>query len=176
MLTPWLSIKYWLSIDKYYLLDQIRQSDMFSRSFTRPQAETYIVKFRLLLIETLISVVSPIFLLSMGNISTSDYLVLWQLKRSWSFYQPNRQPLFSNESGVNFEFEFCNNIEDKFNWGMSCITYSVVLHVYLRISQILFTFNRLQVMHSVFSIALSGEVAYKGLLLIQQHSKVQGQA
>ena len=52
----------------------------------------------------------------------------------------------------------------------ACITYSVVLCVYLRISQILLTFNRLQVMHSVFSIVLLVEVVYKGLILMQQHS------
>ena len=58
----------------------------------------------------------------------------------------------------------------------ACITYSVVLGVYLRISQILLTFNRLQVMYSVFSIVLLVEVVYKGFILMQQHSKVQGQA
>ena len=67
---------------------------------------------------------------------------LWQLQC---------QPLFSNNLGVNFEFEICNNIEDKFNRGMSCVTYYVALHVYIRRSQILLTFNRLQVMYSVFS-------------------------
>ena len=65
----------------------------------------------------------------MDNISNSDYPVLWQLKRSWRPHQPHRQPLFSNESGVNFEFEFCNNIEDKFNGGMPCITHFAVFHV-----------------------------------------------
>ena len=55
---------------------------------------------------------------------------------------------------------------------MPCIPYSAS---FIR-SQILLTFNRLQVMYSVFSIALEVEVAYKGLFLIQQHSKVQGQA
>ena len=79
---------------------------------------------------------------------------LWQLKRSWSPLQPHCQPLFSNKSGVNFDFEFCNNIEDEFNGGMSCITYSVALHVYLRRSRVLLTFNRLQVIYSVFSIVL----------------------
>ena len=90
----------------------------------------------------------------MGNIFNSDYPVLWQLKRSWSPHQTHCQPLFSNESGVNFEFEFCNNIEDRFNRVMSYITDYVVLHVYLRRSRILLTFNKLQVMFSIFSIVL----------------------
>ena len=58
----------------------------------------------------------------------------------------------------------------------ACITYSVVLCVYLRISQILLTFNRLQVMYSVFCVAPLVEVVYKGLILMQQYSKVEGQA
>ena len=90
----------------------------------------------------------------MDNISNSDHPVLWQLKRSWIPHQPHRQLLFSNELGINFEFEFCNNIEDKFNGCMPCITYSSVLHVYLRRSQILLIFNRLQVMHNVFPLVL----------------------
>ena len=90
----------------------------------------------------------------MGHISNSDYLVSWQPKRRWSPHQHQRQPLFSIESGVNFEFEFCNKIEDKCNGGMSCITYSVILHVYLIRPQILLTFNCLQVMYSVFSIVI----------------------
>ena len=79
---------------------------------------------------------------------------LWQLKGTWRPHQLHCQPLFSNYADVNYEFEFCNNIEDKFNGGMSCITHYVALHVYLRISQILLTFNRIEVMHSVFSIVL----------------------
>ena len=58
----------------------------------------------------------------------------------------------------------------------ACITYSVVLCVYLRISQILLTFNRLKVIYSVFSIVALVKVVYKGLILMQQYSKVQGQA
>ena len=58
----------------------------------------------------------------------------------------------------------------------ACITYSVALCVYLRISQILLTFNRLQVMYSVFCVAPLVEVVYKGLILMQQYSKVEGQA
>ena len=83
----------------------------------------------------------------MDNISNSDYPVFWQLKRSWIPHQPHHQLLFSNELG-------CNNIEDKFNGCMPCITYSAVFHVYLRRSQILLIFNRLQVMHNVFSLVL----------------------
>ena len=79
---------------------------------------------------------------------------LWQLKRSWGLHQPHCQPLFSNKLGVNFEFEFCNSVEDKANGVMSWITYSLALHVYLRRSQILLPFSRLQVMYSVFSIVL----------------------
>ena len=90
----------------------------------------------------------------MGNISNSDYPVLWQLKRSWSPQQPHRQSLSLNESGVDFEFEFSNNIENKFSGCMSCITHFIVFHVYLRRSQMLLTFNRLQVMYRVFSIVL----------------------
>ena len=116
------------------------------------------------------------FSLLTGNISNYDWPVSWQLKRNWSPHQPQHQPIFSNELGVNFEFEFCNNIEDRFNGGMSCITYSVVLHVYLRRSQILLTFNRLQVIYSVFSIIFLVEAVYKGLFILQQNSKVQGQA
>ena len=55
---------------------------------------------------------------------------------------------------------------------MPCIPYSVS---FIR-SQRLLTFNRLQVMYSVFSLILEVEIAYKELFLIQQHSKVQGQA
>ena len=90
----------------------------------------------------------------MGNISNSDYPVLWQLKHSWNPNQPQHQSLFLNESGVNFELELYNIIKDKFDVGMSCITYSVFLHLYLRRLQILLTFNRLQVTCSVFSIAI----------------------
>ena len=59
---------------------------------------------------------------------------------------------------------------------MPCVTYSVALHVYLRRSQILLTFNILQVMYSIFYIVLSIKVAYKGLCLMQQHNKEQDQA
>ena len=58
----------------------------------------------------------------------------------------------------------------------ACITCSVVLCVYLRISQILLTFNRLQVMYIVFSFVPLVEAVYKGLIFMQQYSKVQGQA
>ena len=111
----------------------------------------------------------------MGNISNSDYPVLWQLKCSWSSHQHYRQPLFSNESGVDFEFQLCNNIEDKFYEVILCITYSVVLHVYLRRSQILLTFNRPQVMYSVIFIVLKQKLLIMGSFSYS-NSKVQGQA
>ena len=78
--------------------------------------------------------------------------------------------LFLNEWDGNFGFQFCKNIEDKFNRGMPCITHSVVLHAYLR------TFCRHQVMYDVFCIEPCVEVACKRLFFIQQHSKEQGQA
>ena len=60
---------------------------------------------------------------------------------------------------------------------MSYITYSVVLRVYLRWrSQILLTFDRLQVMYNVISIVLYIEVVYKGPFLTQHHRKEQGKA
>ena len=70
----------------------------------------------------------------------------------WQPHQPQYQTLFSNNLGVNFEFEFCSNIEHKFNGGMSCVTYHVAIHVYLWRSRMLLTCTRLQVMYSVFSI------------------------
>ena len=110
----------------------------------------------------------------MDNISNSDYSVSLQLKHSWSPHQPHCQPFFSNELGVNFEFEFCNNIWEKFNGVMSYITYSVVLHVHVRWrSQISLAFNRLQAMYSVLSVVLYIEI-YKGLFLTQYHRKEQG--
>ena len=80
----------------------------------------------------------------MGDVSNTDYPVSWQLKCCWSPHQPHRQPLLLNEWGGNFEFEFCNNIENEFIEGIPCITPSVVLHAYLRRSQILLTFNKHQ--------------------------------
>ena len=75
------------------------------------------------------------------------FLVLWQLKRSWSPHQSLHQPHFLNKWGEKkFEFEFCNNIEDNIQEVMPCITYSVVFHVYLSGSEILLTTNRHQVM------------------------------
>ena len=89
---------------------------------------------------------------------------LWQFKRSQNPHQPDYQPFFSNNLGVNFEFEFCNNIEDKFNGGMSRITYYVALHVYLKGSQMLLTFNRLQLMYSVsFYCTLIRSCIYRAL-------------
>ena len=60
--------------------------------------------------------------------------------------------------------------------GIPCIIPSVVLHIYVRRSQILLTFNRHQMMHSVFCIVPCVVVACKGLFLIQKHSEEQGQA
>ena len=59
---------------------------------------------------------------------------------------------------------------------MQCITPSVALHAFLKRSQILLTFTRHQVMHSVFCIAPCVEVACKRFFLIQKHSEEQGQA
>ena len=103
----------------------------------------------------------------MGNFSSTDYPVSWQLKCCWSPYQPHRQPLFLNEWVGYFEFEFCNNIENKFSGGITCITPSVALHAFLRRSEILLTFNRHRVMHTVFFIVPCVEVACKGLFLIK---------
>ena len=119
--------------------------------------------------------VMNIFLL-MGNVSNTDYPVSWQLKCCWSPHKHHRQLLFLNERDGNFQFEFCNNIENKFNGGISCITPSVVLHAYIRRSKILLTFTWHQVMHSVFCIVPCVEVPCKGLFLIQKHSEQQGQA
>ena len=112
----------------------------------------------------------------MGNDSNTDYPLSWQLKCCWSPHQPNCQTLFLNEWCGKFEFEFCNNIKNKFNGGRPYITSSVVLHAYLRRSQILLTFHRHQVMRSVFCILLYVEVACKRIFLIQNHSEEQGQA
>ena len=57
-------------------------------------------------------------------------------------YLPQPQPLFSNKWGVSFEFKFCQNKDDKLNDSMPCITHIVVLHAYLKRSQILLTFSR----------------------------------
>ena len=103
----------------------------------------------------------------MGNVLNTDYPVSWQLKCCWRSHQPNHQPLFLNERGGNFEFEFCSNIEDKFNVDIPCITPSVALHAYLRRPRILLTFNRHQVMYTVFCIVPCVEVACKGIFLIQ---------
>ena len=67
-------------------------------------------------------------------------------------HQPHCQLLFLNKSDRNFEFELCDNIEDKFNDGIPCITHSVVFHAFLWRSQILLTFNRHHVIYSVFCI------------------------
>ena len=106
------------------------------------------------------------------NIFSINYQVSWQLKCCWSPHEPR----FLNEWGGNFEFEFRNNIENKFNGGIPYITPSVVFHAYLRRSQILITFNRHQVMHSVFCIVPCVEATCKGLFLMQKHSEEQGQA
>ena len=58
---------------------------------------------------------------------------------------------------------------------MLCITHPVVLHAYIKRSQILLTLRN-QVMCSVyFALSHCVEVAYKGLSLIQQQSKEQCQ-
>ena len=80
----------------------------------------------------------------MGDVSNTDYLVLWKLKYSWSTHQPHRQPLILNEWGQNFEFEFCKNIEDKLNGSIPSITITIffVIHACPRRSQVILTFNR----------------------------------
>ena len=40
------------------------------------------------------------------------------------------QPFFLNKRAINFEFESCNNIENKFSVGIPCITRSVALHAF----------------------------------------------
>ena len=81
-----------------------------------------------------------------GSVSNTGYPVSWQFKCCWSPYQPHRQSFFLNEWCGNFEFELCNNIENKFNGGMPCIAPYVSLHAFLRRSEVL-TFN--PVMHNV---------------------------
>ena len=114
----------------------------------------------------------------MGDVSNTDYPVLWQLKYSWNTHQPHHRLLILNEWGRNFEFEFCKNIEDKLNGSIPCITitYFVVIHACPRRSQVILTFNRHRTMYSVFCIAPCIEVACEGLFFIHQHSNEQGQA
>ena len=96
------------------------------------------------------------------NFNLRCVMNLWQLQRNLSPHQPHCQTFFSNNLGLNFEFEFCKNIEDKFNGGMPCITYYVALHVYIRRSQILLTFNRVQMMYSLFLLYLKQKLHIKG--------------
>ena len=49
-------------------------------------------------------------------------------------------------------------MEDRFNEGMSCITYFVFLHVILKRSELLFTFSRHQMMYNVSNVVLCAEV------------------
>ena len=56
---------------------------------------------------------------------------------------------------------------------MSCILHFVVFHAYFR--KLLLRFSSHQVIYSAFFIAICAEVACKGIFLIQQHSKEQGQ-
>ena len=53
---------------------------------------------------------------------------------------------------------------------MSCVIYYVALHTYLKRSEMLLIFARLQVMYNVFSIVPQAEITYKGLFFIQQYS------
>ena len=97
----------------------------------------------------------------MRNVANTNYPVLWQLKNISNPLPFHPQSLFLNEWGRNFEFEFCKNIEDKLNGVLPRVTQSVVLHAYIRRSQILLTFSRHQMryIYRVFHIELCLEVA-----------------
>ena len=84
---------------------------------------------------------------------------------------PIPRHLSPNKWGGNFEFEFCKNIDDKFNGSMPCITHSVALYAYLRRLQILLTLSRHQMLQSLFCVVPFIEVACKELFNIQQHCK-----
>ena len=62
---------------------------------------------------------------------------------------------------------FQENMEDKFNKGMSCITHFVLIHVILRTSQMLLVFSRHQMMYNVSYVVLCAEVTYKEYFVIQ---------
>ena len=58
-------------------------------------------------------------------------------------------------------------MEDRFNESMSCITQFVVLHAFLRRSQMLLRSIRHQVMCSLVCLTLRTEVTCKGYILTQ---------
>ena len=53
---------------------------------------------------------------------------------------------------------------------MPCITPSVALHAFLRRAEIFLTFNRHQMMHSVFLILFCVKFVCKEFFLMQKHS------
>ena len=71
------------------------------------------------------------------------FLKLGNIFNTESPIHPTYSVLFLYKQGGNFEFE---NIEDKFNGYMSCITHFVVLHTYLKGSKILLKLSRHQIM------------------------------
>lgn len=114
----------------------------------------------------------------MGNVFNTDCPVIWHLKHHGNNphpTDPTPQFLFSNKWGVNFEFKFCQNTDYKVNGGMPCIIQIVVLHIYLKRSQILLTFSRHQLKSSLFCIVPCVEDACKGHFLIQKRSKEHDQ-
>ena len=91
----------------------------------------------------------------MGNVFNTDCPVIWHLKHHGNNphpTDPTPQSLFLNKWGVNSEFKFCQNTDDKVNGGMPCIIQIVVLHIYLKRSQILLTFSKHQLKSSLFCI------------------------
>ena len=102
----WPPFQIWLnSITSQIKLNRVVCFPIFSYffcvswSFARPQAKTHVVKFRLLLIETLISDVSWIFFLLLDNISNSDYSVCYNLSTVAAPTKPTANP-FSQMSWV----------------------------------------------------------------------------
>ena len=58
-------------------------------------------------------------------------------------------------------------MDDRLNEGMWCITNFVFLPVILRISQMLLTLGRHQMMYDVSNVELGAAVTYKGYIAIQ---------
>ena len=136
----------------YYILDQIKQSDMFDRIFIIVciyedplpdpkiicQVKTLIVKFRLLSrklqslafhIFPLIDIVSNIdyhFFGNLSNVIGTNLTTVLLEKLGWKFWV----------------WIFYKNIKDTFNECIPYITHFAAFHLFLRRSQILWTFIR----------------------------------
>ena len=70
----------------------------------------------------------------------------------------------------NFECEFCGNFEVNWIWRCHILLIFAVFYAFLRVSQILLTFNRLQFLYNLFYITLCNESFF-----IKQQSKDQDQ-